>query len=273
MNDKQKVSAPADNDALVQFFHRHVVPIYFSFKKGSERSACVVTSFVMSIYDQWFLVTAGHCIEEIEENLSKGYEIERCRLIDFMGFDAPHTEPIPFDYSESAATKLCYDPTYDYGLLFLDEHYVRLLRANGVQALTEEVWEQQPDTADFYMLLGVVGQLSEATPTAASVTSTLLKVIELPERPDAFVETTAPTLWGEVLVREPVTDIMGMSGGPVFSFRRTEDGKLRYWLHAVQSRWIPSRRLIAACLSRPLGTFLKEVMDGEHEHLVSAVSR
>lgn len=265
----QKNPVPFANNPMVQFFHRHVVPIHLSFKKGSEREACIITSFVMSIYEQWFLITAGHCIEDIEENLTKGYEIERCRLIDFMGSGAQHKEPIPFDYRESAATKLCYDPTYDYGILFLNEQYVRLLKANGIQALTEEVWEKQPAQVDYYMLLGVVGKLSEATPNSALITSSIHKVTGLQNRPNDFAETSAPTFWGKVHLNDPVTDIAGMSGGPVFSIQRNENGELRYWLHAIQSRWLPSQQLIAACLARPIGIFLKEVMDGKHQYLLS----
>lgn len=228
----------------------------------------MVTSFVMSVYDQWFLMTAGHCIADIEENMRNGYEIERCRLIDCMGTGAQHREPIPFDYGEATATKICYDPKYDYGVIFLNDHYRRLLAANGVKPLTEEVWEQQPERVDFYALIGVPNELSETTAHAAHVTTTLHRVIALPEKPECFEETDAPTFFGEIVISEPMTDISGMSGGPIFSFRKEKDGTMRYWLHAIQSRWIPSRRLIAACLAHPLGMFLKEFMDGKHQHLV-----
>lgn len=263
------VSVQENNDEMVRFFHRHVIPIHLLFRKGSEEKACLITTFVMSIYDQWFLVTAGHCIEDIEENLINGYEIARCRLIDFMGSGARHAEPIPFDYQESSASKLCYDPKYDYGILYLNENQVRLLKANGIQALNEEVWEKQPDSVDFYMLLGVVNELSDVTPNSAHITSTLHKVIELPDRPADFGETEAPTFWGRIHLKDPVTDIAGMSGGPIFSIHRKENGDLRYWLHAIQSRWLPSQKLIAACLARPVGIFLKEVMEGKHQHLLN----
>src|SRR5947209_2502294 len=78
------------DDKLVKFFHRHVVPIYFAFKKGDRRSCCLVTSFVMSVHNQWFLMTAGHCIKDIEQNLRAGYAIERCRLVDCVGIGARH---------------------------------------------------------------------------------------------------------------------------------------------------------------------------------------
>lgn len=259
---------PVQNDRLVEFFHRHIIPIYFTFKKDSDRACRIVTSFVMSINSQWLLITAGHCIDGIQENISKGYVIERCRLIDCMGINASYKDPIPFEYNESVATKLSYDPHYDYGIIYLSEHYKRLLEANGVEPLTEEAWENQPDRIDFFKLIGVPSELSEATPDVARVASTLLDVIALPERPECFEETDAPTLWGQIRIGEPMTDINGMSGGPIFAFQRQENGELRYWLHAVQSRWFFSSKLIAACQMKPLGVFLKEFMEGKHQHLI-----
>ena len=85
------------NDKLVEFFHRHVVPVYFDMKRGADHRRFIITTFVMSIYEQWFLVTAGHCIENIEKLTEAGYKITRCWLIDSMGTGAAHRHPIPFE--------------------------------------------------------------------------------------------------------------------------------------------------------------------------------
>lgn len=269
-----KKKLPPGDDTLVSFFLQHVVPIYFSFKKGDRRSCCLVTSFVMSVHNQWFLMTAGHCIKDIEQNLRAGYAIERCRLIDSVGIGARHSSPIPFDYLAANPISLCYDETYDYGIIFVDELTKQLLKANGVVALTEEVWEKQPSHVDQYLLLGIPAELSEADADYARVTSTLHHIIELPQRPEGFKDTDAPTFWGEIQLRGeiPMTDIEGMSGGPVFAVMRGNDGRVRYWVHAIQSRWIKSKRQIAACLIRPLGVFLKGFMERQYHQMADQES-
>ena len=58
-------------DEVVGFFNQHMVPIFFTFKKEEKRHSGIITAFVLSILDEWFLVTAGHCIEQIEDNVKK----------------------------------------------------------------------------------------------------------------------------------------------------------------------------------------------------------
>lgn len=186
------------NDEIVEFFHRHVVPIYFHFQKGTEHKCFLTTTFVMSVYDQWFLVTAGHCIEHIENLEAQGYELKKCRLVDSMGTGATHFEPIPFDWDQSIPTKMCYDDTYDFGLIFPSDNCVAMLQTNYVVPMTEQVWEKQPDSPDFFFLLGVPDELSNSNQDIASITSTLHVVDELPERPAYFQPTDAPTFFGRI---------------------------------------------------------------------------
>ena len=222
------------NDELVSFFHKHVVPIYFHLEKDGEIRCCIVSAFVMSIYNQWFLMTAGHCIEDIEKHKNAGFKLIRCRLIDCLGLGATHRLPIPLDYYECAPTKMCYDPNYDYGIIFLDEYYVRLLLENGVTPLNEEVWEKQPIEPDLYILMGVPSEMTKADPNIAYVTTTLHYVFEYPQRPDFFEETNAPTFFGRINLSDQLTTIVGLSGGPIFSLKESETGELKYWLHAMQ---------------------------------------
>ena len=64
---------PTDAE-IVGYFHRHVVALVFTFQKGSEKQSFAVTAFVLSVLDHWFLITAGHCIDLIEEFTEKeGY--------------------------------------------------------------------------------------------------------------------------------------------------------------------------------------------------------
>jgi len=255
-------------DSYVSFFHRHVIPIYISLESQAYSHQYIISSFVLSVYDEWFLVTAGHCVDDVHNAVKNGYKITHCRLIDCMGAGARHMHPIPYDFKEDTAFKLCYDPKYDYGILLLEPNTVNLLKANGVVPLTEQMWESQPESPESFKMVGIPDELSKSDKNQALVTSIVHNITELPERPECFEETDAPTFFGEVKLMPPMTTIIGMSGGPIFSFETQENGQLKYWLHAVQSRWVPSKGVIAACLMKPLGDFIKEVMDGKHQDLL-----
>lgn len=254
-------------DPITQFFHRHVVPIHFEFRKGGVVRSRIVTAFVMSINEQWCLVTAGRNIERIEGEFDQGYEIERCCLIDCTGAATPHGATIPFDYVESAATRLSYDPTYDCGVFLLSRHHVRLLKESSIEAMAEEAWECQPHVVDFHAIIGVSGM--PPGNKAMQVTSTLHKITPLPHRPDCFAETGTPTFWAAVTPGCEPGDMPDLSGSPIFAFRQKENGELAYWLHSIQNQWVQSRGLIAACFARPIGKFLKEVVEGEQVNLVT----
>lgn len=92
------------------------------------------------------------------------------------------------------------------------------------------------------------------------VTPIIQEVIKCVERPAIFKETCAPMFYGKVTMIQGLTDIDGMSGGPIFSFKRNESGELKYWLCAVQSSWIKKEALIEACLMPPFAKMVRDVI-------------
>lgn len=254
---------------MVRFFQRHVVAIYLHFERAGQHSAALMSAFVVSVRGQWLLFTAGHCIADVEENLRNGWTIPRSRLIDTLGSDARFSFPVPFDYLEASPTAMCIDEKNDYGVLFVRDNVQRLLQANGVVPLTEEVWEKQPTAPDGFFMTGIVGELSAALIDQARVTAVVLGVDEVKERPACFAATDAFRWYGRAqMPKEGLTSLVGMSGGPIFSFKVDEDGVMRYWLHAiqsVQSARFPHDPHIAANLTLPAAGFLAQVIEGRVE--------
>jgi len=250
---------PTD-DELVSFFLRHLVPVLFTFQRGADSQSIVVTAFVLSVANQWFLITAGHCIHDIEERTTEhGYQITGCYMIDSLGVGAKHREPIPFVYRDSSPTYLSEDQDFDYGVMVLSPYYQQLLEKNNIQALNEEAWKKQPAKVDFYWLLGIPEELTRVNPENIEITPTLHKVEPLSERPDKFPATDVPLFYGRIGLGEGVTTIKGMSGGPIFAFHKNEKGQLKYWLTALQSRWLPESHIIAAYPTKLLGDFLEQI--------------
>jgi hypothetical protein len=251
---------PTD-DELVSFFQRHVVPVVFTFQKEQASKSFLVTAFVLSVSDRWFLITAGHCIRDIEERIDYyGHENTHSQLIDSLGLGSTHPEPIPFVYRDSHPAQLSDDYAFDYGVMALSPYYRQLLQANNVQPLNEEVWKKQPSEVDFYMLLGIPAELVKVHSTSVELTPTLHPVEPVDQMPKGFTKVDAPLFYGRIVLDEDISSIKGMSGGPVFAFHKGDKGDLRYWLIALQSRWLPKSHFIAACPTRLLGHLLEDVL-------------
>lgn len=255
----------AENSELVGYFHKHLVPIFFSCQKDEHKQDFAFTAFVLSVRAQWFLITAGHCIKAVEQLIHEhGYKIVQCSLIDTMSLVAKHRHPVPFGYIGSNPIFLSENRDFDYGIIAVTDYYRRLLEANNVQPLNEKVWKKQPSKVDFYLLLGVPAELIKKDLSTVQITSTLLDVEMLDHRPEEFPESDEPLFYGRIKHGESLSSIEGMSGGPILGFYKNEKGELRYWLIALQSRWLPTSRYIMACSTKLLGEFLEEMVQKNH---------
>ena len=256
---ERDIEVPKDDD-LVGFFARHIVPILFTFEKAGRSESLVMTTFVLSIGEHWFLVTAGHCIGEVDRYIESGCQIAACYLVDSMGLGATHLDPIPFVYAKSYPTRLSDNKNFDYGVMVLSAYYRQLLEKNKIQPLNEDVWKRQPPSVDFYFLLGVPGELVKTESSHIEIVPTLHKIQSVDEKPQGFSETDVPLFYGRIGLGQGMTSIKGMSGGPIFGFHMDAQGQLRYWLIALQSRWLPNSHYIAACPTKVLGEVLEAVL-------------
>lgn len=260
-------STHADGDYLPRYYMRHVVPIYFDLRKGKDARQLVHTAFAFSVCGHWLLMTAGHCITEIEEARSAGYELAKCKILDCLGVNAKHREPVPFDYDAAKPNRICKDDTWDYGAMMPSDNTCALLRANGVVAFDEQWWLGEPVDVDAYYLCGAPAEITAASVSGVKLGAAMARVAPVAKRPEGFCDTNAPMFYGE-LIENPLSSLKGMSGGPILSFKnKCEDGKGRYWLHAMQVSQVRGTKYISGLLIPPLGEFLKELCEGKHRNL------
>jgi len=248
------------NDEIVSFFHKHLVPVFISLLKGKDVHSYIFTAFVLSVGEQWYLVTAGHCIKIIEEETDiHGFEISRCSLIDCLGQGAKNIHPIPFVYSEASPICLSDEFDFDYGFLNISPYYKQLLISNNVQPLNEEVWKKQPNVVDSYVLVGIPAELVIVNPDNLELYPTLFPIEQLKEKPEGFTKTDIPLFYGRITLGEDIKSKKGVSGGPIFGFYTNEKGEMRYWLIALQSRWLPNSRFISAYPTYLLGYIIDNI--------------
>ncbi|MGA2507017.1 MAG: hypothetical protein ABSF80_06025 [Chitinispirillaceae bacterium] len=249
-------------DGFIRFLFRHIVPLSFTYLKNREEHEFLVMSIVLSVFDKWYLITAGHCLKEIEELETRlGYKYLRSFFVDNMNINAKHIDPVPFDYKTLRHSYVDEPNSYDYGIIIVDYLSRRNLEANGIAALDENAWRRDSDPFDFFTLLGIPKELTRYDPQFLNISSLLLNVEPLNNKPDGFPDTILPIFYGKVDLALRVNSIEGMSGSPIFGLRKNEMGQLKYWLIAVQSGWIPTTQHISACPVNYLAECLSELFN------------
>jgi hypothetical protein len=236
-----------------------MVAILFTFRKGVDYYESFATALVLSVNGRWFLATAGHILREVDELTNKSeYQLVGCQLVDFLGVEATHRETVPFVYKDSHPVYND-EAGFDYGIMFLSPYYENLLRANKVEALNEDIWKRPPKTSDYYFLLGIPSELVKYEPESIRLEPIMWK-IEPTEKPERFQETNDYMFFGRITLDEEVNSIRGMSGGPIFGVHVGEY-ETRYWLIAIQSKWLPESHYIAGCSAELLGDIIQHSID------------
>lgn len=233
-------------DETISFFYRHIVPMVFIFQKGDESYHAQISTFVISIKENWFLVTAGHCLRDVEVNLERGYRIKRCGLADSLGINPQDHFYIPFVYSDRKNI-IIEDYGLDIGLIFLSEYYKGLLQANNIVALNEEVWKHQPEDPDFFFLVGMPDLLIEKAQQGLIFHPAFCLIEKIESKPEGFEEVEIPRFYGRMSQDEIIDDIKGISGSPIFAFKKDNQGQLKYWLTAVECSWLNESKYISGC--------------------------
>jgi hypothetical protein len=77
---------------MVEYFAKHLVGIGATQIHGDPpvQNFFFIVGFVASIKDEWFLVTAGHCLAELEEAI-RSSRVENFRVAVHSGVDGDFT--------------------------------------------------------------------------------------------------------------------------------------------------------------------------------------
>lgn len=245
--------------ALREILHPHFVAIRYEFFKDGKSVVYLASAFLLSVSDEWFLVTAGHCEEDINSLTLNGFRLATVNLIDGFGLNPKHNSMIPFDYEDAAPTNMT-ELGFDSLVLRVSAMHRRLLEANGKRPLTEEVWQHQPANVDVYILMGVP---HDRTDDKGSFTRFDLVPywVDPTERDDPFAEMLIPMFYGKIAWDDTIYgDLKGVSGGPIFGFSKVGD-KTKYWLIAMQSGWNRADRRIAGPKTQALGYYIQVALE------------
>lgn len=269
MNYKGKFMTDMEKkDKLMAFFYQHIVPIYFCFEKGDKKHQFILTSFVLSVSDHWFLITSGHSFYIIREELiHKGWALAKCSLFDSLGINAKFNDPIPFPFDINKGFFFPgidnEDYSFDYGFYPLSEYFKEMLVSNNIEPLNEEVWKKQPEHVDRSALIGIPSELINYG-NDIEIISCFMYADIVEETPASFKDVSLPQIYAKIQLDNEIKSIEGMSGGPFFGFQISEKGELRYWLLGLQSRWLPESQYIAICPIQVFGLMLESLISNNN---------
>jgi hypothetical protein len=250
----------AIDDTATQWFSRQIVTLEMTYtvrhRTRQEEARCYYTGFLLYEQGATIWVTAGHCMEEIENAILANpadYDNVSFRFVDTLHSAAISDQPVPFDYRAASFKSHLFHRNdagtelgFDFGVIFLPSHYSRLLAANNIAPVDAANWTNVPDSFDAYFMLGLPGERVQQLENGVyTVRPAMFSISKLDEKPACFVEQTDPMFYAEIDPNSDVANIKGMSGGPILGMKfNREANTVRYWVIGVQSKRIG--RIISA---------------------------
>lgn len=257
------------DDQTFKFFCRHLVSLnghWQPLNKDGSRSGILqpfsYSAFVMSVRGIWVLATAGHILRDIEKYREHpDAQITNVHIVDTFGPTpiSPMAMPIEFEsapYSWIAPNTddIAGHHGLDIGIVLLTNNQQQLLAANGVVPIAEEHWDHNNgQQCNLHCIVGLPDEFVKEN----EVGIVILGVDRLDNVPDDIPITEYERFVGRIDERATF-DLKGMSGGLIIGINRAVRDK--YWIIAVQSTWLPNRRLTFGCPIRTFGQFVEEAI-------------
>lgn len=219
-------------------------------------SACVV-----DIADTAWIITAGHIINDYRKRCRKrqNWIATKHRVWDIW---SPHTavkEPVPYDFLDPNLITIPlqdFDRGIDLALIRLDSYLFQFLNQSLVPFMRADWIDSEQHEYVTYYIVGAPNDLLhqdiEKDGSRNLVTTCMRPTIVAVEPiEDHGIESEVPQFVAKIHPSFPIKDIGGMSGGPILGFRRDNEGNLKYWPVAIQSRWREQKRIVVGTYLSP----------------------
>ncbi|KAA0090997.1 hypothetical protein [Burkholderia gladioli] len=254
---------------LTDTLHRHFVSL-MCYDHGEEAlkqngglpAVYNFSGFVVELGSDWLVITAGHIFDGLKQAVKGGAKLTNWSVDDSAVSTAPQP-PIPIPLDIDADVFFLHDevPGMDYAALVLPKLACRALVEQGIVPVRQPEWSTEGlEGFNTWLLVGVPFQTTKMAFGAPQIEKYIatIKVDRLTERPEGFLDTEFSRLYAKIDFSSigdngpTITDIEGMSGGPIFGLRGTPDN-FEYRLIGVQSSWNGkgSRDTIAMCAAQP----------------------
>ncbi|WP_155634240.1 hypothetical protein [Burkholderia cepacia] len=251
--------------------HRHLINLmcYDSGDKarktnGGRPVVYNFSAFVVELEGNWLAVTAGHVFDDLNKAIAAGGIISHWH-IDDSAVAEKEAPPLPIHLDLDSVFYLHDDvPGMDYATFLLDPLTVRALQAQGIVAITADLWEGNDFQNYPHWILVGTPYIPELLHKGATYEKYIMSIY-LTQRqtpPDGIEQKEFPCLfadldWGSVDGDNKPATIDGMSGGPIFALNVLNGDDYSYKLIGVQSSRNNSNS-VAFCAMPP---FLQALRD------------
>ncbi|MBI3409770.1 MAG: hypothetical protein HY040_15625 [Planctomycetes bacterium] len=260
-------------DYLYARMSRHLVCLAAAYLKldtngnpTGEQDVYAYTSFVYVHKGEWYLITAGHILEQIESYQKFPKGVLKVYLTCFPHGNEAVVRPVHFADFDEAQKSRTYDENagLDYGWVYLRPYYRPFLEKDSILPVGEKDWAML--NARKYELEVEVGFpeafLGQTVHSQGMMEKTieplLMSINRLKNPPSDLAMTQYARFIGEIHP-DGIDKIVGMSGGPIFGFGKDSEGTLRYWLLALQSKRHKKHQHVAfGCLAE---VFMPKIVD------------
>jgi hypothetical protein len=238
---------------------KHFVCLTYLESRNAVSAQRFASCFVIEVEGTWFLVTAGHVIQGVRDAIRRGANLNQFFLHDRTAghnFDFS----LPYDFNERDWIVVEEDPEgTDYAAAPLSMLFTEGLKAGGIKPISERAWGLHEHTAyPVWLLLGVPAESAKTSGAARTLNLTLLPLKPAVAPPNAIVvNRTFAQIASSPRDSALVSDIAGMSGGPIFGVREDAAG-LKYWVIGIQSSWFASSRVVSFC---PVDVFFLSIKE------------
>lgn len=226
----------------------------------------VFSGFVVDVAGEWFYVTAGHILRNIETALASGSSFDVWRLDDQTAGNRFNGMAVPYEFDAEEWLVLRDDTSgLDYAATHIGYFYRRQLEAGGVTAIERNAWSDHVTEHDHWVLVGIPSEsvaYDEKTIITARVVMSLLKPAD---EPALACEKTQNQFYAKPDdgSESIFNDADGLSGGPVFALKKLGE-KWVYGVIGVQSAWYRTSRTLAVCPFSSFGFALEKIVIEAH---------
>jgi len=253
-----------EEPTLLDFFGHHLVGLCGVYeyvndqgKPTKEPSYYCYTATVLSLSGEWYIATAGHCLENLEKaSKHKEIRISHQALVDYNGFAAKVRMPTPFEPLDQDPFHIFReDVGFDFGLVPLRPLFRAGLGANKVIPFGPPQFMSPDRPFDGYRLVGFPEEFVQIERAGGRIVGGRIKLSMIPleqEPDDSGLPFTR--FKGRIIDKGNQQRIQGMSGGPILGYYQTADGDVKYHLVALQSMVTRDQTAVFGC---PVGEFLR----------------
>jgi hypothetical protein len=213
------------------------------------------SGFLTTIDGRWFVVTAGHVLQEWRNYVRSGW-VRSLYLCDAWSDANGRGRPLPLPIEVNKWHVLGDADTLDLGAIEVGPLLAASLAAGRIETVPQAALETPPPLTefDFFALLGTPREFikpfgSDAAPPASYDLARGVIEVEKVDRCEGFSSTPHDRFYGRLVSQadgtKSVKELGGVSGGPILGCKRA-GGLLLVTPIAVQSGWVKEKKTVVA---------------------------